>query len=139
MNYIKSFESLRISDIILNLKDIFKDLSDDIYDIYIKEQDKYIGALLQKFVGEKCTIFLGIYKNSTGIKNSKAEDIYLYEVLDFVKRSIDYLNTEGFKIDTVIPYGFDPNFDRDKLDLDIDDWDPNCKMLALNIYFVEAN
>lgn len=125
MNYIKSFESLRISDIILNLKDIFKDLSDDIYDIYIKEQDKYI--------------FLGIYKNSTGIKNSKAEDIYLYEVLDFVKRSIDYLNTEGFKIDTVIPYGFDPNFDRNKLDLDIDDWDPNCKMLALNIYFVEVN
>ncbi len=137
MNYIKSFESLRISDIILNLKDIFKDLSDDIllyepgdaksfkYDIYIKEQDKYI--------------FLGIYKNSTGIKNSKAEDIYLYEVIDFVKRSIDYLNTEGFKIDTVIPYGFDPNFDRDKLDLAIDYWDPNCKMLALNIYFVEAN
>jgi hypothetical protein len=129
MNYIKSFESLRISDIILNLKDIFKDLSDDIYDVYIKEEtmreDKYICV--------------GIYKNSTGIENARAEYIYLYEIIDFFKRSIDYLTTEGFKISSVIPYGFDPNFDRNQLDLDIDYWDPNCKMLALNIYFVEAN
>jgi len=128
MKYLKRFESVRFDDnIISSLKDIFKDLSDDIFDVYIEEKS---------FFGDKdSTLTISIYKNSSGKENAAAEDIYLYEIKDYIKRSIEYLRSEGLELITVIPYGCSKNSFIGRRAEDVENWNPDDIVMAMNIFF----
>jgi hypothetical protein len=127
-NISESVKSDSLGEILDDVKDIFRDLSDDIFDIYIK--DGKVSSGNYKWYD----ISISIYKNRSGRINAAAENIYLYEIKDYIKRSIEYLESEGFKLISVIPYGAPPQ----EIDWeDIDNWNPNDIVMAMNIYFKE--
>lgn len=104
------------SNIIIELEEIFRDLNDDIFDIYIK--DGKVSSGNYKWYD----ISISIYKNSSGRINAAAENIYLHEIKDHIKRSVEYLKSEGFELISVIPYGSP----LQEIDWEyIDNWNPN--------------
>ena len=127
MKYLKRFESVIDDNIISSLKDIFKDLSDDIFDVYIE---------YKTFFDNNLFLIISIYKNSSGKENAPAEDIYLYEIKDYIKRSIEYLRSEGLELSTVIPYGSRNSF-IGRREEDVENWNPDDIVIAMNVYFKE--
>lgn len=130
MRYLKRFENLESDSMSKELKDIFRDLSDDIFDVYIKTS----------VLGTWYDISISIYKNRSGKINAPAEDIYLYEIKDYIKRSIEYLNSEGFELIMVLPYGVSTKLigrSTSPIENDVDKWNPNDIVMAMNVYFKE--
>lgn len=127
MKYLKRFESSNVDHLIESLQDIFKDLSEDGFDVYIENKVFFTSDILP-------TLRISIYKNTSGIEDSPAEDIYIYEIKDYFKRAIDYLRSEGFEISDVIPYG---SKNISIYESDVENWNPDDIVMAMNLYFKE--
>ena len=124
MKYIKRFEHVDyfyLNEIKINLEDIFQDLSGNNFDVIITDET-FKDTILS----------ISIYKNTTG--SIQAEDFFIHEVKEYIKRSLDYLLTEGLTIKHSIPYGVKNNSES-VYETDIDEWDMNAVVMAINIYF----
>ena len=125
MKYIKRFEHIDYSylvEIKLNLKEIFQELSEDNFDVFIKDMP-FKDSILS----------ISIYKDTSG-RGIQAEDFHIYEVKEYLRRALDYLITEELTIKYSIPYGVKNNSES-LYEKDIDKWGPNDVVMAINIYF----
>lgn len=131
MKYLKRFESLEGTDIFEELKEIFRELSEDIFEVYISDStQKWSRLERNKGVNR---IDISIYKNSSGKVNASAENIYLSEIKECCKRAVEYLDTEGYYLEFVIPYGTS----KEDINKDFNNWAPSDVVMAMNLYFKE--